>query len=92
MKKEEIKDIVAKYRKLATKSHIQLDNEKGDNYDLIAVHIEDNIERFAEDDSYETEEDLLNDFNETESEYYAQLDAMFPNGDDDDSITDYLTR
>jgi len=49
-------------------------------------------ELFEEDEFYETKEDLLDSFKQAESADDAQWDSMFPEGDDDDSITDYLTR
>ena len=88
MQKQELEAIIAKYRKLAGST---IDGEKAAQYDLFARHVENNFELFEEDDYYEAEEDLLNDFNEQESEIDAQWESMFPEGDDDDSITDFLT-
>jgi hypothetical protein len=89
MQKEAIENIITKYRNLADSTD---DGEKADKYSRFVWFIEENIELFEEDESYETEEDLLEDFKEVELETDVQLDAMFPEGDDDDSITDFMTR
>jgi hypothetical protein len=88
MQTKELKIIASKYRKLAGSVY---DEEKANKYELFADYIEENDYRF-EDDDYETEEDILNDFNEEAAEIEAQWDDMFPEGDDDDSITDFLTK
>ena len=50
------------------------------------------IKIFEDDEYCETEEHLIDNFNEVEAEVDAQWDSMFPEGDDDDSITDFLTQ
>lgn len=87
MQKEELEGIIAKYRNLAGGC-----DDKCYQYDRFADFMEDNIEIFEEDESFETEKDLMDYFNEVEEEVDAQWDSMFPEGDDDDSITDFLTR
>jgi len=89
MQREEIEKIIAKYRKLANAS---FDDDKIYQYERFADFVEDNIEIYEDDEYCETEEYLIDNFNEVEAEVDAQWDAMFPEGDDDDSITDFLTR
>jgi hypothetical protein len=89
MQKETIDNIITKYRALADSTD---DGEKADKYSRFVWFIEENIELFEEDESYETEDDLLDYFKEVELEPDAQRDAMFSEGDDDDSITDFMTR
>lgn len=91
MRKEKIQSIATKYRKLATSRYIY-NEEEANNYERFADFIEDNSYLYLEDDNYETEQDLLDDFNEAEAEIDAQWDSMFPESNDDDSITDYLTK
>ena len=81
MNREEIEKIIAKYRK---KAEANYGNDKHYYYNRIADHIEDNFDLFEECDFYESEEDLLNDFETVESEIDAQWDAMYPEGNDDD--------
>jgi len=87
MQRKEIIKIITKYRNLSTSS---CDDE--DFFGRFSDYIEDYMELFEEDEFYETEEDLLDSFKRADSEDDAQWDSMFPEGDDDDSITDYLTR
>ena len=89
MQKDQIQEIITKYRKLAAAS---CDDEKIYKYERFADFIEENIEIYEDDEYCESEEDMLDSFNEAEAEIDAQWAAMFPEGDDDDSITDYLTR
>ena len=89
MQKEEIEKVIAKYRKKAGSIY---DDEKSRQYEDFADYIEDNIEMYEENERYETEEDLLDDYHEVEAETDAQWESMFPEGDDDDSVTDYVTR
>ena len=89
MQKDQIEKIISKYRNLAASS---CDDEQIYRYERFADYIEDNIEIFEDDEDCETVEHLMESFNEAEAEIDAQRDAMFPEGDDDDSITDYLTR
>jgi hypothetical protein len=87
MQKQEIAKIINKYRNFA---HSSDDEEKSHHYEQFADYVEDNFDLFEENDFYETEEDLFDSFQQAESEIDAQWDSMFPEGDDDDSITDYL--
>jgi len=89
MQREEIERIIDKYRKLANAS---CDDDKIYQYERFADFVEDNIEIYEDDEYCETEEHLMDNFNEVEAEVDAQWDSMFPEGDDDDSITDFLTR
>jgi len=63
--------------------------------------VEEKIDLNKEDDSYDFEKEFIDDYKnykqnkhykQAESEYDAIWDSMFPEGDDDDSITDFLTR
>jgi uncharacterized protein YozE (UPF0346 family) len=92
MRKAELKSIIDKYRKLAN-SHLDEDlfGKKAHKYECFADYIEDNEDDFKN-KYYETEEELWDRFNEAEAEIDAQWEAMFPEGDDDDSITDFLTK
>ena len=87
MQRKEIIKIITKYRNLSTSS---CDDE--DFFGRFADYIEDNMELFEEDEFYETEEDLLDSFKRADLEDDVQWDSMFQEGDDDDSITDYLTK
>ena len=89
MQKQEIEGIIAKYRKLVNASR---DDDEIYQYERFANYVEENFNLFEEDDYYETEKDLITDFKEAELEIDAQWESMFPEGDDDDSITDFLTR
>jgi len=53
-------------------------------YERFADFVEDNIEIYENDEYCETEEDLMENFNEVEAETDAQWDSMFPDGRDDD--------
>ena len=81
MQKQDLNSIIAKYRKLAGSS---CDDEKLYRYERFVDHVENNFQLFEEDEYYETEEDLLNDFIEQEAEIDAQWENMFPEGRDDD--------
>ena len=89
MQREEIENIISKYRKLANAS---CDDEKIFQYERFADFVEEEIEYFEDDEYYETEKDLIEYFNEVESEVDTQWNNMFPEGNDDDSVTDYMTR
>ena len=90
MTREELTEIIKKYRNLA-RSTERFNEEKANNYERFADYLEDN-NHFVDDDYYETEEDLLEEFKEVELEIDAQWDNWFPEGDDDDSISDFLTK
>jgi hypothetical protein len=90
MEKEQINSIIAKYRKLSGSAYGR-DEYKAWKYDHFADYIEDNKDLY-EDDYYEAEEDLLTDYNEANAEVDDEWEMMFPEGDDDDSITDFLTN
>ena len=90
MNRIEIETIIAKYRRFSNMLSSEHDEEDAHNVDHLADYLEENIEIF-EDDSYETEEDILEDYKEIMEEFGMQWDIMFPIGDEDDSITDYLT-
>ena len=90
MQRYQIQEIITKYRKLAGTSY-----DEENKYERFADFIEDNIEIYEDDEDGEycdTEKNLLERFKEAEDEIDAQWAAMFPEGDDDDAITDYLTR
>ena len=79
MQRQKLEKIIAKYRNLVDPSY---NEEKMYQYERFADSVEDNIEIY-EDDRFETEQDLFDDFNEVEAEVDAQWEAMYPKGDDD---------
>jgi hypothetical protein len=89
MQREEIERIIAKYKKYGTSSII--DDQDSLGYDHFVDYISDN-KYLYEEDYYETESDLWDDYNEANAEVDATWKSMFPNEDDDDAITDYVTR
>jgi hypothetical protein len=91
MIKEEVAKIAEKYRKLADKLYQEQNDEKANTYERFADYLEEN-NHFDDDDYYETEQDLFEEFNETEAEQDNVWKNWFPEGDDDDSITDFLTK
>lgn len=89
MTKEEITEIIEKYQELAGSTEY-FNEEKAIFYDRFADYLKNN-DHFEDDDYYETEEDLIEEFREVESDIDGQWEHWFPEGDDDDSITDFLT-
>ena len=92
MTKAEISEIAVKYRNFASSMSAR-NEEKADYYERFADYLEEN-DYFDDydDDFYETERDLLDSFNEMEGETEYQWNNMFPEGDEDDSITDFMTK
>ena len=83
---------IEKYRELSEKYQSSND-EKSYLYDRCADYIENNMSEF-EDGLEDTEDDfkeLWDRFKEVEEDF-GNWDMMFPEGDEDDSITDYLTK
>jgi len=79
MIRKDILTIADRYRKLAYSGKI-LEDELISKYIRFADFIEEND--YLEDESYETEKDLLNHFKEVEEEYNDEMDSMFSNDDD----------
>jgi len=87
MTKEELEEIVVEFRDKS--SQVSLENEtEADQLERFAYWVESDIENF---DDVDDKEELWELFLEVHDEE-AIWDAMFPYGDDDDSITDYLTK
>ena len=76
MQRKEIKAIIKKYQKLADATH---NDDKCYQYVRFAEYLEENIRNFTDDD-YETEEDLLNIFNESESDFDDNWNELLPVG------------
>ena len=92
MRKAELKSIIIKYRELANSPLDEdFNGDKAHQYECFANYIEENEDDFKN-NNYETEEELWERFNEEVAEIDAQWEAMFPEGDEDDSITDFLTK
>ena len=86
MQREEIKSIIKKYRKL---SDVTNSDEKEYQYIRFSEYLEENIRKLTDDD-YETEEDILDVFNESESEFDDNWNEMLPVGDDEDAIRSFV--
>ena len=80
MQRKEIEKIIAKYEKLSASTYPH-DEKKAHRYEHIARFIEENIDLFEEGD-YESEDDLLDDYNEVEADMEFQRKNMFPEDDD----------
>ncbi|MDP2890642.1 MAG: hypothetical protein Q8P34_16970 [Bacteroidota bacterium] len=85
MTKEELQELVKKYRNLSMKEESR-DDDKSHLYERYADWVEDNIDIFG--NLYDKEQ-LWETFLEDHDE---DFDSMLPEGDDDDEITDYLTK
>ena len=81
MERGQIKAIIEKYRRKSAKEE-RYNEDKSHYYDSVADVIEDNLEIYI-DESYETEEDILEDVREIFDASEATLDMMF-NRDDED--------
>ena len=78
MKKEEIEDLIAKYRKKSSQE-LRYGADKCAYFERVADNIEDNLHIYIDDDFYKTEEDILDDVNEG----FAEIDDFY---DDEDLI------
>ncbi|MEI7502989.1 MAG: hypothetical protein WCJ61_06865 [Paludibacter sp.] len=87
MTKEELEEIVVEFREKSSQASLE-DETEAAQLDRFADWVESDIENF---DDVEDKEELWELFLEVHDEE-AVWDAMFPDGDDDDSITDYLTK
>ena len=85
MIKEELEQIIEKYRHLSIKFESR-DEEKSQQYERFAEWVKDNINTFEY--IYDEKElwELFLDYHDED------LDSMFPEGDEDDSITDWMTK
>ncbi len=91
MTREELEQIIKKYRHLSVKFESRNDN-KSQQYERFAEWVDDNIDTFENVDDFASDEDeLWNNFLESEEES-ENWDSMFPEGDEDDSITDWMTK
>lgn len=90
MTREELDQIVEKYRNLSTKFESQ-DEEKYFAYSRFAEFLEGYPRHSGLSDS-DSEETLWEHFKEVEEECGNCWDLMFPNGDEEDSITDWMTK
>lgn len=68
MERKEIKELIEKYRRMSQQER-RYGAEKCAEFDRIADQIEDNIYTY-ESDSFETEDDIINDVRET----FAEVD------------------
>lgn len=83
MTQEELEQIIEKYRKLSGRID---DDEVAAKYEQFAYWVETGIDTFDHiEDKKELWELFLSDHDEAWEE-------MFPNGDEDDEITDYFTK
>lgn len=91
MTREELEQIIEKYRHLSAKFESKNDN-KSHQYERFAEWVDNNIDTFEDIDDFASDEDeLWNNFLESEEES-ENWDSMFPEGDEDDSITDWMTK
>jgi len=86
MQRKEIESIIAKYQKLA---EVTNNDDKCYQFERFAEYLKENIRIFTNDD-YESEEDILYVFNESESEFDDNWNEMLPVGDDADSISKFV--
>ena len=86
MTADEFEELIEKYRRLSSKLEID-DDLKSYEYDRFASWLEENKGTFEDED----EDELLFSFREQEDEG-NNWDSMFPEGDEDDSITDWMTQ
>lgn len=95
MEREDLDQIIVKYRNLSNKFAMSDDN-KSHLYERFAEWVEDNIDEseclIERDESSDYEKDIWDHFIEVEEEYDNYWDEMFPEGDEDDSITDWMTK
>ena len=75
MEKVQINSIIEKFRKTSGQEY-KYGADKCDYYERVADYIEDNIDTY-EDDSYETEEDIIDDVKES----FAQVDDFYDEED-----------
>ena len=92
MTKEGLEKNIEKYRELSIKFE-SIDEEKSYLYGRCADYVEDNMWEFedGQEDEDEDFKEIRERFKEIEEEMGNWVD-MFPEGDEDDSITDFLTK
>ena len=71
MEREEIAELIEKYRRMS-QQELRYGEEKCAFYDRVAEQIEDNIYTY-ESDSFETEDDIINDVREN----FAEVDEFY---------------
>jgi hypothetical protein len=90
MKEEELLQLIEKYKNLSIEYEPD-DEEASMAYERFAEFLENNP-KYALHFDYEEEKELWENFKEAEAEVDNYWDVAFPEGDDDDSITDYLAK
>lgn len=91
MTKEELEEIIEKYRNLSSK-HYPQNEAKSYQFSQFADWVEDNKDTFEDVDEFANDEDeLWSNFLEVKEES-ENFDSMFPEGDDDDLISDWMTN
>jgi hypothetical protein len=92
MTEETLDGIIVKYRRLLSAAETQCNEEKAERYESFLDMLENYRDEYLEDDYYEDENDLWHDYNKMVGEIDAQWNTMFPDGDENDAITDFLTN
>ena len=76
MTKEEIQEIVAKYRRMSDQE-LKYGADKCALFDRIADQLEDNIEMYVDDDYYKSEREIIEDIMES----FDEIDSFFDKED-----------
>ena len=76
MTKEELLEIVAKYRRMSDKE-MKYSADKCALFDRIADQLEDDIEMYVDDDYFQSEREIIEDIMES----FDEMDNFFDNGD-----------
>ena len=90
MTEEELRQLIEKYKDLSSECEPE-DEEKSRAYERFAEFLEGYPGHSGLSD-FENEENLWENFKEAEAEVGNYWEDVVPEGDDDDSITDYLTK
>jgi hypothetical protein len=90
MTEEELLQLIEKYKNLSIEYEPD-DEEASMAYERFAEFLEDYPQHSGLSDN-DDEENLWENFKEAEAEVGNYWDVAFPEGDDDDSMTDYLTK
>jgi len=86
MRKDQIKTIIKKYKNLSKATY---SDEKKYQYVRFAEYLNEHNSDFK-DDSYKTEEELINAFNKAESEFDYHWNEMLSIGDDENSARNFV--
>ena len=76
MTKEEIQEIIAKYRRKSNQE-LKYGADKCAMFDRIADQLEDNIEMYVDDDYYKSEREIIEDIMES----FDEIDSFFDKED-----------